>query len=34
MQALITAVAVGAGLLLVAIWIELRERRGAPGDGD
>lgn len=32
MQALVTAVVVGAALLLVAIWIEVRERSGAPED--
>jgi hypothetical protein len=34
MNALVTAVVMGAALLAVAVWIELRERRVAPGDGD
>jgi hypothetical protein len=34
MNALVTAVVMGAALLAIAIWVELRERRGAPGDGD
>jgi hypothetical protein len=34
MQALATAVAIGTVLLVIAVWIEVRERRGAPGDGD
>ena len=33
MQALATAVAIGTVLLVIAVWIEVRERRGAPGDG-
>jgi hypothetical protein len=34
MQALVTAAAIGAALLLVAVWVEFRERRGAPRDSD
>jgi hypothetical protein len=34
MSAAITAVLIGAGLLALAIWIEIREGRAAPGDGD
>ena len=33
MAALVTAALVGMGLLTLAIWIEIRERRTAPGDG-
>jgi hypothetical protein len=33
MSAVITAVMIGAGLLALAIWIEIRERPTAPGDG-
>jgi hypothetical protein len=34
MNAVVTAVMMGAALLTVAIWVEIRERRAAPGDGD
>jgi hypothetical protein len=34
MDALVTAVLVGAALLAVAVWVEVRERRTAPGDGN
>jgi hypothetical protein len=33
MSALVTAAAIGAALLTLAIWVEIRERRAAPGDG-
>jgi hypothetical protein len=33
MNAFVTAVLMGAALLAVAIWVEVRERRAAPGDG-
>jgi hypothetical protein len=34
MNAFVTAVLMGAALLAVAIWVEVRERRAAPGDGN
>lgn len=34
MNALVTAGLVGVALLTVAIWVEIQERRTAPGDGD
>jgi hypothetical protein len=34
MNAFVTAVLIGAALLAVAIWVEVRERRSAPGDGN
>jgi hypothetical protein len=34
MSAVITAVLIGAGLLALAIWVEIRERPAAPGDED
>ncbi|HLK52442.1 MAG TPA: hypothetical protein VKU42_03245 [Candidatus Angelobacter sp.] len=34
MNALVTAVVMAAALLAVAAWIEVRERRPSPGDGD
>ena len=33
MSALLTAAVIGTALLTVAIWVEIRERRAAPGDG-
>lgn len=30
----IGAFAIGLGLLIVAVWVEIRERRVAVGDGD
>jgi hypothetical protein len=33
MSALLAAAVIGTGLLAVAIWVEIRERRAAPGDG-
>jgi hypothetical protein len=33
MSAVVTAAVIGAALLGLAIWIEIRERRTAPGDG-
>lgn len=34
MNAFITAGVIAAGLLVVAIWVEIRERRVAVGDGN
>lgn len=34
MHAFITAVLMVVALLTLAIWVEARERRAAPGDGD
>jgi hypothetical protein len=34
MNALVAAVVIGAALLGVAILVEVRERRAAPGDGN
>ena len=34
MNAVIPAVVLGAAFLALAIWIELRERRAAPHDGE
>ena len=34
MSAVITTVLIGAGLLALAIWVEIREGPAAPGDGD
>jgi multisubunit Na+/H+ antiporter MnhC subunit len=34
MNAFVTAVVIGVALLAVAIWVEVRERRAAPGDGN
>ncbi len=34
MNAFGTAVFVGAALLAIAVWVEVRERRTAPGDGN
>jgi hypothetical protein len=33
MNAILTAAVIGTGLLALAIWIEIRERRVEPGDG-
>jgi hypothetical protein len=33
MSALVTAAVIGTALLSLAIWVEIRERRPAPGDG-
>jgi multisubunit Na+/H+ antiporter MnhC subunit len=33
MDAVLTAAVIGTALLALAIWIEIRERRVAPGDG-
>jgi multisubunit Na+/H+ antiporter MnhC subunit len=32
MNAFVTAVLIGAAMLAVAAWVEVRERRTAPGD--
>jgi hypothetical protein len=34
MSVVITPVLIGIALLGVAIWVEVRERRSAPGDGN
>jgi hypothetical protein len=34
MNAFVTAGLIGIALLAVAVWVEIRERRTAPGDGD
>jgi hypothetical protein len=34
MNPVITAILMGVALLAVAIWVEVRERRSAPGDGN
>ena len=34
MNAVVTAVLVGTALLTVAIWVEIRGQRAAPGDSD
>ena len=34
MDAFVTAVLVGVAMLVLAVWVEVRERRAAPGDGD
>lgn len=34
MNAVVTAILVGFALLAVAILVEVRERRSAPGDGN
>lgn len=34
MDAVVIAVLMVTALLIVAIWVEIRERRAAPGDGD
>jgi hypothetical protein len=34
MNAFVTAVLVGVAMLALAVWIEFRERRPAPGDGN
>jgi hypothetical protein len=34
MSALVTAAAIGTVLLVLAIWIEIRERGAAPGEGN
>ena len=34
MDAFVTAVLIAVALLIVAVWVEFRERRSAPGDGD
>ncbi len=33
MTALVTAIVVGVALLALGTWVEVRERRVAPGDG-
>jgi multisubunit Na+/H+ antiporter MnhC subunit len=33
MNAILTAAVIGTGLLALAIWIEIRERRVESGDG-
>jgi hypothetical protein len=33
MSALLTSAVIGIALLAIAIWVEIRERRAAPGDG-
>lgn len=34
MSALLTAAVIGTALLTIAIWVEIRERRAVPGDGN
>jgi hypothetical protein len=34
MNAFVTAVLMGVALLAIAVWVEVRERRVAPGDGN
>jgi hypothetical protein len=34
MDAFVTAVLIGIAMLVVAVWIEVRERRAAPDDGN
>jgi hypothetical protein len=34
MNAFVTAVLMGVAMLALAIWVEVRERRPAPGDGN
>jgi hypothetical protein len=34
MMSFMGAAAIGLGLLIVAVWVEIRERRVAIGDGD
>jgi hypothetical protein len=34
MNAFVPAVLIGVALFAVAIWVEVRERRSAPGDGN
>ena len=34
MNAILTAAVIGTTLLALAIWVEIRERRVAPGDGE
>lgn len=34
MSALVSGIVFGAAFLALAIWIELRERRAAPHDGE
>jgi hypothetical protein len=34
MSAFVTAILMGVALLTVAVWVEARERRAAPGDGN
>jgi hypothetical protein len=34
MNASVTAISMGVALLAVAVWVEIRERRAAPGDGN
>lgn len=34
MNAILTAAVIGTALLALAIWIEIRERRVEPGDGN
>ena len=34
MNAFVTAVLMGVALLAIAVWVEVRERRPAPGDGN
>jgi len=34
MSALVTAAVIGTALIALAIWIEIRERGAAPGDGN
>jgi len=34
MSAFVTAILMGAALLAVAVWVEVHERRAAPGDGN
>jgi hypothetical protein len=34
MNAFVTAVLVGIALLAIAVWVEVRERRAAPDDGN
>jgi hypothetical protein len=34
MHAIVAAVIIGVALLVIAVVVEIRERRGAPGDGN
>ena len=34
MHAIVAAVIIGVALLVIAVGVEIRERRGAPGDGN
>jgi multisubunit Na+/H+ antiporter MnhC subunit len=34
MNAILTAAVIGTALLALTIWVEIRERRVAPGEGE